>query len=243
MKHYLVWTLLSIGLHGGLFWAWSPDLQPVELPLQAGQKAVSLRLIDSAPSLRQPEPKTTTEPGSSAEPKAIAEPDLVNSGSGEVEAKSADITKPNRIISAPSPSIAEPTRTSERKRAEKVSEIKKELDREPQKQPPVSAAQMSASQSAGVLTQARPQSSQRPKYPNPAIIRNQQGKVIVRLLVDRNGKVQTTELLKTSGYRMLDMSVLRFVEQEQFVAATQNGKAIDSTQVFAFKFVLDERPE
>jgi len=90
----------------------------------------------------------------------------------------------------------------------------------------------------GVMTQATPLSSQKPKYPKPAIIRNQEGKVIVKLLIDKTGKAQTAELIKSSGYRLLDKSVLRFVKREKFVPANQNGIAVDSTQEFSFRFVL-----
>lgn len=94
-------------------------------------------------------------------------------------------------------------------------------------------------QPKGVLAMAKPLSANNPKYPRRAIIRNQQGRVKVIFLVDKDGYVENIELVESSGYALLDESVLRFAEQEQFLPATQDGNPIASTQSYLFRFVLE----
>ena len=64
-----------------------------------------------------------------------------------------------------------------------------------------------------------------PKPPYPALSRrlNEQGKVVVRVLINTDGKAEHTELLKTSGYSRLDDSALKTVTQWRFVPGTRNG--------------------
>lgn len=66
-----------------------------------------------------------------------------------------------------------------------------------------------------------------PKPPYPALSRrfNEQGLVVVRVLIDIEGKAVQTELFKTSGSRRLDDSALRTVTQWRFVPGTRNGVA------------------
>lgn len=65
-----------------------------------------------------------------------------------------------------------------------------------------------------------------PKPPYPALSRrlNEQGMVVVRVLINIDGKAEQTELFKTSGYSRLDESALKTVTQWRFVAGTRNGE-------------------
>lgn len=47
--------------------------------------------------------------------------------------------------------------------------------------------------------------------------------VVVRVLINIDGKAEQTELFKTSGYSRLDESALKTVTQWRFVAGTRNG--------------------
>ena len=86
---------------------------------------------------------------------------------------------------------------------------------------------------------AKPISTRQPKYPRRAIVRNQQGSVSVELLISEDGLVERAELLKSSGYELLDRSVMKFVDKERFIAALEQGQPIASTQLFTFRFVLN----
>ena len=86
---------------------------------------------------------------------------------------------------------------------------------------------------------AKPISTRKPKYPRRAIVRNQQGSVSVELVISEEGLVERAELLKSSGYELLDRSVMKFVDKERFLAALEEGEPIASTQLFTFRFVLN----
>jgi len=223
MTHYLRWLLLSIGLHSTLLLAWKPGLQPVELPLQAGNKAVSIRLVDSAPSVAKAESKQNPEPSKSA-PEQQAQAQAQKIQSQPTTAESAE---------------SKPIEKARQSPAEKNPPIKNKKKKEPLNKPSRAASQLAALEPEGVLAEAKLHSSRRPKYPRGAIVRNQQGRVKVKFYVGKEGKSKNIELLESSGHKLLDKSVLRFVEQERFVPASRGGKAIASTQVFSFRFVLE----
>lgn len=89
------------------------------------------------------------------------------------------------------------------------------------------------------LISARPASQNRPKYPRRAIIRNQQGDVKVELLIKHDGFVEEAVLVESSGFPMLDKSVMKFVNAERFIAALENGLPVDSTQLYTYRFILE----
>ncbi len=89
------------------------------------------------------------------------------------------------------------------------------------------------------LISARPASQNKPKYPRRAIIRNQQGDVKVELLIKHNGLVEEAVLVESSGFPMLDKSVMKFVNAERFIAALENGLPVDSTQLYTYRFILE----
>jgi len=64
-----------------------------------------------------------------------------------------------------------------------------------------------------------------PKPPYPAISRrlNEQGLVILRVLINTQGQAEQTELYQSSGHKRLDDSALKTVSTWRFVPGTRNG--------------------
>jgi protein TonB len=64
-----------------------------------------------------------------------------------------------------------------------------------------------------------------PKPPYPAISRrfNEQGLVILRVLINTQGQAEQTELYQSSGHKRLDDSALKTVSTWRFVPGTTNG--------------------
>ncbi|HEY5715402.1 MAG TPA: TonB family protein [Psychromonas sp.] len=91
----------------------------------------------------------------------------------------------------------------------------------------------------GVLQQAIVVSGHKPVYPQRAILRNQQGRVVVKLTVTSQGKPKNPNILTSSGYSILDQAVLAFVRQELFMPALQGQERVTSEQLFAFRFELN----
>lgn len=53
------------------------------------------------------------------------------------------------------------------------------------------------------------------RYPSPAQLRNEQGIVLLRFSVDRNGRVLTHQIVQSSGYPDLDAEVTSMIERAQ----------------------------
>lgn len=83
-------------------------------------------------------------------------------------------------------------------------------------------------------------SGSHPKYPRSAIRRQQEGRVVVALTINEFGKTEDVKVLYSSGYYLLDQSVIRFAKQGQFHPATRNNAPVSSKQEFSFIFTLNE---
>ena len=96
----------------------------------------------------------------------------------------------------------------------------------------------SAAKNQGVLQEAIVVSGNTPIYPQRAILRNQQGRVVVKLTVSMQGKAKNPEIVTSSGYPILDNAIIDFVKQELFMPAHKGEEKIDSEQIFSFRFEL-----
>ena len=101
---------------------------------------------------------------------------------------------------------------------------------------PLSATPRAENQ--GVLQQAIVVSGHKPVYPQRAILRNQQGRVVVKITVTNKGEPENPSILSSSGYSILDDAVLAFIKQELFMPALQGQTTVTSEQLFSFRFEL-----
>jgi protein TonB len=66
-----------------------------------------------------------------------------------------------------------------------------------------------------------------PTYPTMALRRAQEGRVLLRVLVDEQGRPAQVSVEQSSGFRLLDESALKIVQSRwHFVPAQRNGIAI-----------------
>ncbi|MBW2180649.1 MAG: energy transducer TonB [Deltaproteobacteria bacterium] len=70
-------------------------------------------------------------------------------------------------------------------------------------------------------------SNKPPSYPRIAQIRGYQGTVMLRVLVTTNGMVSKLNILKSSGYWILDKSALTAVKDWMFEPGTDGSKKVD----------------
>lgn len=77
-------------------------------------------------------------------------------------------------------------------------------------------------------------------YPREALRNREQGTVILRVLVDIDGSVQTVEIEKTSGSRSLDRAAREAVAMWHFHPATRNGIAISAWASVPITFNLNQ---
>lgn len=79
----------------------------------------------------------------------------------------------------------------------------------------------------------------KPPYPLAARRRNQEGRVLLTVLVRADGTCGEARLKKTSGFELLDGSALKTVRQWRFVPARRGNDAVDSWVDVPVVFRLD----
>ncbi|MEO8407722.1 MAG: energy transducer TonB, partial [Oxalobacteraceae bacterium] len=84
-----------------------------------------------------------------------------------------------------------------------------------------------AAASTGVtISAAYAARNRKPDYPLMSRRYNEQGTVVLRVLVTAGGTAGEVRIGKSSGYPLLDQSALTAVRDWRFVAATRDGKPV-----------------
>lgn len=258
MRRFYLWVFLAALLHGGFF------LLPVVE--QFGQtdalQALAANIPQSKTTLIRIETKRGTD--SAPQAQAVEKPLQVESEisvAPEVKAVQPSVTQPAQQVAVekkvqptakPVDTQSVPAKSVRTQVENVVSQVVEPVQQTPtvvsSKGSQVLNGGQSVSDVANVVAEvkegvsrlmAKPISTRKPKYPRRAIVRNQQGSVSVELLISEDGLVERAELLKSSGYELLDRSVMKFVDKERFIAALEQGQPIASTQLFTFRFVLN----
>jgi periplasmic protein TonB len=100
--------------------------------------------------------------------------------------------------------------------------------------PPLSTAKPAASDATIAYETATP-----PAYPIEAVRAGIQGTVLLRVLVDENGKPEGVAIARSSGSRVLDRAALQHVLAAwRFHPATRDGKPVRAWAMVPVKFSL-----
>jgi protein TonB len=111
----------------------------------------------------------------------------------------------------------------------------------PRKIQPVSPPQPAQAQGTGVTRESPGYLlNPHPPYPEEARRLRESGSVLLKVKVDDGGSVETVEVLKSSGYPLLDDSALQTVEQWKFKPARLGGVAVSSTVDLSIYFNLTD---
>ncbi len=78
-----------------------------------------------------------------------------------------------------------------------------------------------------------------PDYPNLARRRGEQGRVILKVLVNSDGLPERIQLDQSSGYELLDKSALQAVKSWKFIPATSNNRPVSGSVLVPIRFSLD----
>ena len=92
-----------------------------------------------------------------------------------------------------------------------------------------------------VITKAKPTVSANnppPNYPPKAHQNGIQGTVLLTVLVQSNGRPRTVEVLRSSGYRILDIAALKAVRKWQFNPAYNDNIPVEAFVEVPVEFVL-----
>jgi protein TonB len=260
MWRYVIWGILAIVLHGWLLATWKSE-NPLPKPMAASLSTqVDLLLVraETGPkdSVREPvatknqhvpaimksqstvNPITKSKPRNEPRPKSQPEPTL------EPEPEPTSI----RVYeSATATSTLEFRKQPDDKTVSELTpKTNQNIALNSQHRMPVANSKLPnglitprLAATTKPLKTAILRSTGKPKYPRRSILRNQTGRVKVKILISQKGLSEAVELVQSSGHRLLDQSVLQFVKRAGFLPATQNGQAIASYQVFSFRFVLE----
>jgi len=78
-----------------------------------------------------------------------------------------------------------------------------------------------------------------PEYPTMAEKRGYQGTVILDVLVNKDGKAESIQLAKSSGYEILDRAAINGVKEWLFRPAKRENELVDAWVKIPIKFQLE----
>lgn len=100
---------------------------------------------------------------------------------------------------------------------------------------------VSSSPGTGIaLTQARYRDTPTPDYPDSARREGRQGRVLLRVLVDAQGRSKQVEINRSSGSEALDRAAAETIKRWQFHPARQGDQPIESWLRIPIEFHLAE---
>ncbi len=82
-------------------------------------------------------------------------------------------------------------------------------------------------------------SNQAPRYPYLSRVNDEQGRVILRVIVDHKGRAKEVKVLESSGYSRLDKAARKAVKRWRFQPAQKNGQSTQGVVQVPINFVLD----
>ncbi|WP_431478320.1 energy transducer TonB [Massilia eburnea] len=78
-----------------------------------------------------------------------------------------------------------------------------------------------------------------PAWPREALINNQQGSVTLRFMVEVNGEISAYEIVRSSGYPVLDTAAGAGIAKCWFRPKSEDGKPIKGWQQMEYRWVLN----
>ena len=88
------------------------------------------------------------------------------------------------------------------------------------------------------LTQARYHETPQPKYPDSARREGKEGRVLLRVLVDEEGRTKAIEVNTSSGHDLLDRAAIEAIKKWRFVPARAGTKPIETWVKVPIEFQL-----
>ena len=236
---FLPGMLFVLAFHGALFYVlWNQRLIPppvklskilvnfITMPKVEELHKVDVPLLPSKPKPK-PKPKPKLEP--KLEPKLLPKP----------EPEPKPLPKPKiKLVEKPQPQQLIP----------EESLLSEEEVITPQP-PPVEMVETSVSEPAPVsaptapvtllteLSVTCPELSP-PSYPSLSRRLGEEGKLVLRVELDKNGHVSTASVIESSSYKRLDEAALAVVKTWRCNPALHNGQPVRAVALQPFNFVL-----
>ncbi len=236
---YTPFLLLTLAAHLLLFSSrWSMELTPPRLELQEGRNAIALRLVPSRAAEAAPDFVQKASASEAFKPTVVDPPPALPDSHTVAVQPPIEPASKTPVPSSSSPP-ATPSAATPQQALPAELPVMDPSERARDAAPPAEAA-VASLEPQGTVVEAHPISSRKPEYPPRSVLRGEQGRVVVHLDVNREGRATAVTLAESSGHYRLDRSVLRFVRKERFVPAMRGELPVASSQAFSFRFVLEE---
>jgi len=216
-------VLVAGGLHIAAFLGLADIVQPPQL-LEAPVETMEIDFVierppEPEPEPVPPEPEPLPEPPPPPEPELIPEPDPLPEPPPEPEPEPEPIPEPTPEP-PPEPKPEPPPPPKPKPKPEPKPVVQKIVPKPTPKAPPKPAP-------PSVAVGAKLERSYKPSYPSTAKRANLEGRVLLDIVVETNGKVGIVRLATSSGHSSLDQSAIKSVKRWRFKAAkTSTGLPI-----------------
>ena len=77
-----------------------------------------------------------------------------------------------------------------------------------------------------------------PKYPWKSRIYREEGRVVVGVVIDSRGVAKEVKIIRSSGFKRLDLAALEAARQSEYQSATRNQVSVIGNLEIEFKFEL-----
>lgn len=225
-------TGVVVALHAAGIWALQSGMsRPPEPQIIAAE--VIAQFI--APPVPEPPAPAPAAPPTPAPPKPQPKPEPVKPQPAPKPVQKAPLLP--KAIADPTPAPNAPTGTLDSAPAP-VADATPPAPAAPSAPPsaptqPSGAAVQLPSSNAAYLNNPRP------SYPSISRRMGEQGKVLLRVLVDENGLPQQIEIKQSSGFDRLDKAALASVQRWRFVPGKRNGVPEAMWNIVPVNFVLE----
>ena len=231
--HKAIITGTVLALHVAGIWALQKSMQSAPEPQVIAAQVIAQFVAPPAPEPPAP-PAVVPEP-----PKPTPKPE-------PVKPKPQPKPTPKPVQKAPAlpKAIADPTPAPDAPTGTLESDPAPAVEPTPTPPPapapqPATAAKPSGSEVQLPSSNAAYLNNPRPTYPAISRRMNEQGKVLLRVLVDENGAPQQIEINQSSGFDRLDKAALASVRQWRFVPGKRNGVPEAMWNIVPVNFVLE----
>ena len=85
----------------------------------------------------------------------------------------------------------------------------------------------------------RPKLPVQPRYPDSLKKQGKEGRVIIELVVDADGKVLSAKVKSSSGYKAMDDAALKAAQKTKFKPANRGGKNVKAKVLYPISFKLN----
>lgn len=225
-------TGVVVALHAAGIWALQSGMSRPPEPQIIAAEVIAQFIAPPAPEPPAPAPAA---PPTSAPPKPQPKPEPVKPQPAPKPVQKAPLLP--KAIADPTPAPNAPTGTLDSAPAP-VADATPPAPAAPPA-PPSAPAQPSGAAVQLPSSNAAYLNNPRPSYPSISRRMGEQGKVLLRVLVDENGLPQQIEIKQSSGFDRLDKAALASVQRWRFVPGKRNGVPEAMWNIVPVNFVLE----